>query len=397
MALGTLFPRPAGSQGLSTANANRYEAAMERAKSARTHEETETAISDLHGLLPSYQQDVDLPLELGALLFRSRRYTDSLYIYKLALARSAAGGDAELGVAWSLAKLGRCAEAKDHFESVLANNPTVHSADEGLRVCAFLKSPVPQKLWMKPFVSQSIYLYENHPTIKYTLAPLVRIDALLFQRFYGAATYRYSYFAAQSAAIAPWSQHDVYLDAGYSGRSFGATLRYAWLRDDSGAIGTSHHVGLSARYSFFIDTLLNMSASFYRGSTVLRGELAAMIPIGWGLSFRPSAILQWTSDANYTALSLTAFYTPSFTRGRLSLWLGGKGGGEQRAALLDVAYVYIGTAKIPYGAWAGAVLRPGAGLALSLAYTYDRMVRTDVTNAQDSAAHSLTLGLSREF
>jgi hypothetical protein len=34
---------------------------------------------------------------------------------------------------------------------------------------------------------------------------------------------------------------------------------------------------------------------------------------------------------------------------------------------------------------------------LSLAYTYDRMVRTDVTPIQDSLAHSLTLALSREF
>jgi hypothetical protein len=99
----------------------------------------------------------------------------------------------------------------------------------------------------------------------------------------------------------------------------------------------------------------------------------------------------------FRSLSLTGFYTPTFAQNRFSIWLGFKAGGELRAALLDVAYVYIGQTQIPYGLWAGATARPGSGLALSLAYTYDRMVRTDVTPIQDSLAHSLTLALSREF
>ena len=81
----------------------------------------------------------------------------------------------------------------------------------------------------------------------------------------------------------------------------------------------------------------------------------------------------------------------------LTLWVGGKYGDEKRAAYLTVAYIYNSPATIPYGWWAGVTVRPGQKTALTLGYTYDRLVRSDTAPAQNSLVHSLTLGVSREF
>ena len=395
---GALLALPAAAQEPSGIAAESYARALQRAKTVQSPGDVDAAVRALAALLPSYLQDVELPLALGELTFRSGRLQDALYSYQLALNNSAPGGEAELGLAWTLVKLGRCLEARVHFQTVLTTTPTASTAAEGLRQCS-APAPTPSptrlepapRLWLQPLVAQSFYFYQNHPTVSYVLAPTVRLEALLRGHYYGAATYRYSYFATRQTAA--WSQHDLYLDAGYSARAAGFTLHYALLADGSGYSGTTHHVGLTGRYSRGFDALLNLSASFFADTPVLRGELAWVLPIAGGFSARPAAAVQWNRTETFKTLALTLAYSHR----SFSLWLGGKYGDEQRAAYLNVGYVYNSPARIPYGAWAGAALRPGRKFTLTLNYSYDRLLRRDTSPPQDSPVHALTLGLAREF
>lgn len=425
-----LLALPAAGQEPGNGPRDQYGAALSQARTAANREQIDAAVSRLAALLPHYLQDVDLPLALGGLLLRNGRNLDALYSYQLALANSAPGGEAELGIGLTLLKMGRCLEASVHFHAVLAGAGPHSAAADGLRRCALVppgteakpgpgaahETPAPAtaapaaaksesapRLWLQPLVAQSLYIYQSHPTISYALAPTVRLELLGRGHYYAAVTYRYTYFATRDQLTPPFSQNDLYLDAGWSAKAGGVTLRYAYISDGSSSSGsstsgsslsgTSHHVGLAARYSRTVDTLLNLSASIYQDAPVLRGELAWLIPIFGSFSARPAGALQWSPTESYKTLALTLFYHHRV----FSLWLGGKIGDERRAAYLNVAYVYNSPARIPYGAWAGAAIRPGAGFTLSLNYSYDRLLRTDTSLPPDSAVHSLTLGLAREF
>lgn len=389
------WPRAVAAQALGA-----YEAAMSLASRASTAAEQDAAILALTALLPAYPQDVDLPLELGRLAYQRERYPDALRAYELARERSAPGGDADLGIGWTQLKRGRCTEATAAFRAVLAAKPADRSPKEGLSLCATGTAPAsmqtaPSRLWLAPLFAQSFYIYRDHPLIRFGVAPTARLDALFRGRYYGAIAYRYTYFAPQNDRAAGWNQHDLYLDLGITSKVAGATLHYALVSDGSDYAGTSHHVGLTGRYSFYGDLFLNLAASFFSDNPVLRGELSIRIPVVAGFGLRPAGALQWTPGALYKTASLTLFYDHS----RVSLWLGGKLGEEMRAAYLNVGYVYIGPQHIPYGVWAGASVRPGARFTLALTYTYDRLVRSETMTMppEDGTVHSLTASLSREF
>jgi tetratricopeptide (TPR) repeat protein len=412
MGLALLMPIAALGQPAFDVSSDAYEDALGLARLAMTPFEMDAAICVLSNLLPRYPQDVDLPLELGSLLYRRDRFRESLHLYELARARSIAGGEADLGIGWALFKLGRYGEAAGSFRAVLATKPDDRSAKEGLALCTQPPiSPTGKRVVFGPLVAQSVYLYRDHPLIDYALASTARLDARVADRYYAAVTYRYSYFSpsrssnghgsngsgangnGSNEATAAWSQHDVYADFGINLKSLGATLHYALVDDGSDYAGTSHHIGITGRYSSFVDIFLNLSASFYSDESVLRSEVSVRIPIYAGISLRPAGAVQWTSGSFFNTAALTLLYYHP----RVSLWLGGKLGDERRAAYLNVGYVYIGPQRVPYGLWAGAAVYPGAKFSLSLGYNLDRLVRSDVTPPEDSTVHSLTLALSRDF
>lgn len=367
-----------------------YESALAQARAAVSPPEIEAAIRALAAVLPRFPQDVEGPLQLGWLEFRAGRYTDAAAHYGQALARSAPGGDAELGLAWSLLKLGRCAEAAPHFRSVAARRPQSNAA-AGLQQCAhpsaIAAADATRALWLQPQLMQSLYVYEQNPALSRALATTARLDVLWRGRYYGAATYRYSYFGAAPSSTRAFSQHDLYLSAGLTTRPAGVTLHYAFLADTSGSTtsGPSHHLGLGARYTRYVDIVLNNAVSFYPDGPLWRGELAVRIPIARGVSLRPAGAMQWAAARPWETGSLTALYDHR----RFSLWLGGKYGEELRPAYFDVAYIYNIKARIRYGLWAGAAVRPGAGFTLSLSYAHDRMLTVDSTWTATAATPSL--------
>ena len=369
-----------------------YESALAQARAAASPLEIEAAIRALAAVLSRFPQDVEGPLQLGWLEFRAGRYTDAVAHYGQALARSVPGGDAELGLAWSLLKLGRCAEAAPHFRSVIASRPQSNAA-AGLQQCAPASgpaaAPAARALWLQPQLMQSLYLYEQNPALSRALATTARLDVLWRGRYYGAATYRYSYFGAAPSSSRAFSQHDLFLAAGLTTRPAGVTLHYAFLADTSGSTtsGPSHHLGLGARYTRYVDVVLNNAVSLYPDGPLWRGELAVRIPIPRGFILRPAGALQWAAARLWETGSLTALYEHR----RFSLWLGGKVGEELRPAYFDVAYVYNIQARIRYGLWAGAAVRPGAGFTISLGYAHDRMLTVDSTWTATAATPSLPM------
>lgn len=417
-------PGPAAALAQSGDPAHVYDVAMGLAKSAQTPAEIDSAARVLTALMPRYPQDGEIPLQLGWLQFRAGRYAEAVQSYSLSVARSSGGGDAELGLGWSLLKLGRCDEARPHFRAVLAARGGQGNAADGLRECdapaaalapaassadasqpKTASTPAAKRWWLQPQLGQNVYLFQNQSVIKSGLATTARLDGLFLGRYYASAAYRYSYFSARDGKTVPWDQHDLYLSAGLTAKSAGLTLHYALVADHSGYTGTSHHLGLSGRYSYYADLLLNGSASFYSDEKVLRGELAVRMPIGRGFSVRPGFALQWaatmTTTATATTITTTAYKTPSLTlmwdHRFVSLWAGGKYGDEKRPALFAVSYIYNGAAVMPYGAWFGITARSRAALNTTLSYSYDRMQRRDLNPVQDTHFHAIFLSLSKEF
>lgn len=417
--MGSPGPAAAQGQGPESNPAHVYDVAMGLAKGAQTPAEIDSAARVLTALMPRYPQDGEIPLQLGWLQFRAGRYAEAVQSYGLAVARSSSGGDAELGLGWSLLKLGRCEEARPRFRSVLAARGDKSNAAEGLRECdapttaaaplasspgataTAAAAPPVKRWWLQPQLGQNVYLFQNQSVIKSGLATTARLEGLFLGRYYAAATYRYSYFSARDGSTVPWDQHDLYLAAGLTGKRAGLTLNYALVADRSGYLGTSHHVGLSGRYTYHADLLMNLSASFYSDEKVLRGELGVRMPIGLGFSVRPGFALQWAATTTTTTATTAVYKTPSLTlmwdHRYVSLWAGGKYGDEKRPALFAVSYIYNGAAVMPYGAWLGITVRSRAALNTTLSYSYDRMQRKDVTPAQDSHFHALFLSLSKEF
>jgi hypothetical protein len=256
-----------------------------------------------------------------------------------------------------------------------------------------------------PGLTQGVYFYNNHPTRDFALATTARMAAVLFDGWLLSAAYRFTYYAPRSSTAEPWLQHDVYATAGYAVRRFGLSLHYAMLH---GALSspvsvtdatpsdyseTSHHLGVTARYSIFGDGLLAAAVSLYPTDTVVRSELSWWLPINHGLRVRPGAALQYSGGAVRPSGSLTLGYDHP----RAGVYVGGKYGSELRPAQLVYEIIYNGPELIPYGLWAGATARPGAGFALALSYAYDRLVTTGQSATTESDVHYLTLSVSKEL
>jgi tetratricopeptide (TPR) repeat protein len=398
---------PSSAQSLPAAD-DLYEAALQEAHRAETAGDLSTAIRVLNGILPRYPQDVELPLQLGWLLYRSNLFGEAEHSYRMAIARGAGDGKAELGLAYSLLRLGHCDEAAPRFLSLLTAGRAPAGAAEGLRQCyKLLAAPPPPvlpplpRLWVQPQFSQGVYLYGGSSQVRNTVASKVQLEALLYGHYYLAAAFRYSHYAAPQGTLSSWSQYEVYADAGYSALRGGLTLHYAVVDDESGTSGTVHHLGLTARYSPALtaggpaigDAYLRLSASLYHGAPVLRGELAFRLPLYAGLSLRPAGAVQWTAAETFRTLSLSLGYDHP----RFSLWAGGKYGDEFRAAYLDYQFIYNAQSRTAYGFLAGAAVRPGGHVTLLFNYGYDDLKWTAATPATESTVHYLTFSIAKEF
>jgi tetratricopeptide (TPR) repeat protein len=320
---------------------------------------------------------------------RAGRLDEAARFYAMALARSPGSIDARLGLASLEEAQGRCEEARDLYDRLLADLPDLAAARAGLARCA----PAPAARFT-PSVSLAGTYYPNHPVKAFSAGVTAGAELTLRSGWSFSATYRYTHFFPASLppplTISPWDEHDGYFSAGWGAPLGGLTLHYAVVYDGSGFLGTSHHVGMTVRWSPFGDIEIRAAGSLYDDLLVGRVEPSWRIPIAGGLSVRPGVAL---ADAGGELLA-TGLFTLALDRPHFSLWAGGKYGDEVRPVYWTVPIVYATPERIPFGAWAGASVNVNDDVRIHLTYAMDRLKQTDGTQ---SDAHTLAVGTAISF
>jgi tetratricopeptide (TPR) repeat protein len=365
--------------------ADAYEDALARAAELEGRGRLDEAGRALDAVLPFYPQDYALPLQIAWIHYRAGRFAEAERFYRIAAERGSGAFDALLGLGLSLERQGRCDEARPLLQRLAAERPDAISP-EALGRCA----PRPS-LRVTPSVSLTGQSFPGHPYKSLAGAVTAGLGFAHEGGFFLGATYRYSHFSPPSGAtVSAWDQHDGYLSLGYQVPRGGVLAHYAVVHDGSGSLGTSHHVGISARWSPFGDIELRASGSFYDDMKVLRVEPSWKIPIAWGISIRPALAVE---DAGGSALA-TGMATLALDRRLFNLYVGGKYGSEIRPVLFSVPVVYDILETISYGAWAGGGVNVTDDVGIHLSYAMDRLKQMDGT-AQ--SAHAITAGAAVSF
>jgi tetratricopeptide (TPR) repeat protein len=363
-----------------------YDDALATAAQLSGGGQLDTAVRVLEEALAWYPQDYALPLQIAWMCYHAGRFADAERYYRVALARSPGAEDARLGLALALEQQGRCEEALPIFKALEEERPDLPAAREARARC----TPAPAFV-VTPSVALTGTMFPGHPYK--SLAGGVTAGLAFAHRsgFFLDATYRYTHFApAATSGLSAWDQHEGYASLGYSAPLFGLAAQYALVRDGSGTLGTSHHLGIYGRWSPFGDIELRGTASFYDDMKVLRGEASWRLPIAFGLSLRPGVAVE---DAGGEVLASGAA-TLAFDHRYFGLWVGGKYGEEVRPALFAVPVIYDVTERIPYGIWAGVRVNVSEGVRIHGSYALDRLKQPDGTATN---AHALSLGVAVSF
>jgi hypothetical protein len=253
-------------------------------------------------------------------------------------------------------------------------------------------SPPPPPAWhFVPDAAVSGTFYPDHTYRSGALGTAVSLDVSHDSGVFFGATYRYTRFFTRDKTLFPeWGQHEIYASGGYATALFGLQFTYAMAHDESGTVGTSHHFGLSGRWSPLGDIVLDAAASLYDTMTVFRLAPSWRIPIYGGLSIRPGAALQAAGGAALGSVNATL----SLDREIGSLYFGGKYGDEVRPAYLSLAVIDNLVERIRWGLWAGGSLNVGKKMRIDLAYSTDRLQEP---NGREDNGHTVTLGASGRF
>lgn len=371
------------------ARADRYDDTLAKASALDAAGDLAAAADLLATLVPEYPEDFALILQLAWTEFRAARLEAAEGHYRLALAISDSSLPARLGLAWTAQRLGRCDEARPLFEQVLARSPAEAGALDGLKACPLVPAVV-----FTPALNLTGLNVQGSPTREWASSAAGSLRALLFDRYLVGATYRYNDFPDPGVVFGGTAQHELYLEAGLVWPLAAVSLRYAFIDDLGSSQGTSHHAGLTARYSPWGDGTLEVAASVYPDATILRTEPAWRIPLGSGFSVRPAAALQVSKTRTYgDGVLANGSLTFAWDGARGGVLLGGKYGEEFRPAYLGRDLVLNIPDRLSAGAWLGGRLELGA-FSLSLTYEYDRMRNADHEPHPRRSAHVLALDLS---
>jgi tetratricopeptide (TPR) repeat protein len=386
VALLVACPRSAAAEG------DAYDDAFARAASAERRGDLAGAASALAAAVDAYPQDYAIALALGWTYFRAGRYADAEHAYRAAALRAPASHEARLGLAWSVAREGRCGEAQPSLRELL-ESPEADRAREGLAEC---EAPARAGGTRELAVAWNELLFPQHPYKASGTGFVASGASSIGDAWNVGGAYRFMRFAPQgTSALAPFSQHEGYLDVAYDRPAFAITARGAIVADGSGAYGTSAHAGASLRWSPFGDLTLDTALSAYPDLSVLRASLRWRIPIVGPLSLVPGLAVQRAGADTLPNASLGV----AATFPRLSLWAGAKLGEEARPAYLDAHVVYDVPERVAWGAWLGARVKLTESVGLSAAYALDHLRRTDaVARAPaETEVHAISLGPFVEF
>jgi tetratricopeptide (TPR) repeat protein len=380
---------------LSTATAARaqqadpYDDAVALSDAAEARGDLAAAARPLEVTLGAYPQDHALPLRLGWVYLRAGRFVDAERAYRLSLSIAPRSDDARLGLGSALVGQARCAEARAQLEPLLARRPAspqAAGAERALSSCA----PEPKGV-AALFVAWNRYLYPGHATKQSGNGVLVSAGGRTAGGWVLQGAFRHVAFTPSESAsswLGSFSQNEAYGQAGYAAPGGAFLLQGAVVADGSGTLGTSRHVGFSARWTEGSDLLLDASLSLYDDLTVGRVAPSWSVPVAGPLRLIPGLALQRAGDET----KLTGSISAALDWPSLSLWGGGKYGEEIRPAYLGQLAVYDIKERVAWGAWAGARVRLGSTLSIVGSYALDHLTRTDSLTPAESNSHAVTLG-----
>jgi tetratricopeptide (TPR) repeat protein len=340
-------------------------------------------------LTPDFPEDVPLALQLAWAKFRLGHFTGAEAAYRRVLVLAPSSVDGRRGLGWSLLRQSRCHEARTYFDDVLATVPEQASAKEGLSAC----TEGPRVRYFPSLWLSGQYNTAN-PKKELGIAAYASLGLEIVDHWSLAAAFRFVDVAPPGKLSQGAAQYEAYAQVGYHRPRFGVSLHYAFVADQTGFSGDSHHVGAVGRYSYWGDGVLEVDGSFYTDANVLRAQLGYRIPLPHGFSLRPAAQVQWASTKLYGNGALgNGALTLSWDHARGGVFVSGKVGEEFRPAELSQDTVWDLPDRISWGLRVGGHVEWKRAI-LAVQYEYDRLRDANTTPSTNRDAHFIALGVT---
>lgn len=246
--------------------------------------------------------------------------------------------DAELGLGWTALRSGDARDARRHFERALRLDPNNESARQGLASLGRSYHFVPQGHVL-------LQSYTDNPTKGSQWGLVLGLDSTLADRF--ALTVRYRYLASistqgtssrgsmprRSAASGLAStQNEGYFTLAYGTPRFGMALVSGVVGASDDAASTERAaydataLGLSARWTYWADLVVNATRSFYDDLDVTHLQLSAHLPLADAVAVTAGVMISLPPDDRHTA----GMAELEIVGGRFRAGVGGRVGTELR-------------------------------------------------------------------
>lgn len=398
LALSFVWRSQAVAQSGLSAGADPYAQLLAQAAQLDARGDVAASAALLARAAPDYPDDFLLYLRLAYARFRLEQYPEALRAYQHASELSAGQRDAELGLGFTLQRLGRCDDALRHFEAVLERAPDDAAAQQGMALCA-----VAQPRSLRAQARLIGHAYVDHPVLGYALGAQAALSGQPAPWLSVGALYRGTQFWSARGAqgggrgrrALTW-QHELYLRGGLQSTRFGGELTYAYVGSGAEYLSRVHVLGVTA-WGWprrWLGLWLEASGSFYADSSVARAQPGVTLALGRHFGLRPSLGLQLVDGELFAAaeLELSVRYQP------LALLLGGRLGEQKRPSFLSQPTVYNIDDVIGAGVWAVAEFALSRALSLDLTYELQRRAALDPRDgsSHDALAHYAVLGLRFE-
>jgi hypothetical protein len=276
----------------------------------------------------------------------------------------------------------RCGEGVAVLRDVLAEEPD-DGANHGLLTCAD-QARVHGSIW----ATLGGALYQEHPWLDMAAAGFVGFNLRPTRTLAIGGAYRFSELSATDIRIPSFTQHEIYLEAGYAGKHLDILGQGALVWGGDAVVGGSRHVGISLRLKYLnkylSEVLVEANGSYYRDLWVISLAPSSTLTLG---PVSLTAGISYQQFAHETLLS--ASLTSALTVGPVSFWAGGKYGPEYRAAYLSQFAVFNAAERSNWAILAGARVRTAAQWAIFANYAF---LRLEAPDGLLSGVHNLSVG-----
>jgi hypothetical protein len=231
-------------------------------------------------------------------------------------------------------------------------------------------------------------LYQEHPWLDKSGAAFLGFRLQPTQKLAIGGAYRFSALSATDVRIPGFTQHEIYLEAGYAGKHFDILGQGALVWGGDQVVGGSRHVGSSLRLKylnrFVSEVLVEVAGSYYHDLWVLSLAPSSTLTLG-PVSLTAGVSAQQFAHETLVSGSLTA----GLTVGLVSFWAGGKLGPEYRAVYLSQFAVFNAQERSNWAVLAGARVRLGPQWSIFANYA---MLGLQSPDGLLSAVHNLSVG-----